>query len=480
MKTVHILSFVLVLFLLFPPLFRFSYAAVPFGATQGGKATLADVLEEALPAVVNIAAKAKTRPSRRGGYSDPFQDPFFDDPLFRHFFRDFQFERRGFGAPEERRQQLEREAQSIGSGVIVDAQNGYILTNYHVIRNAETLFVILKDKRKLSAEIVGFDPDTDIAVLKVEAEGLTALPMGNSDLLRVGDYVAAIGNPFGLSHTVTSGIVSALGRSNLGIESYEDFIQTDASINPGNSGGALVSFDGKLVGINTAIYSRSGGNMGIGFAIPVSMAKRVMDQLIEHGKVSRGQIGVMIQDVTSDLVEAFGLKEVGGVLVTQITEGGAAGKAGIRSGDIITHLDGTLIKDGAHLRNLVGLMRLGSTMKVRFLRDGKQEDAILVIEESGETQEARAVDSVRVLKGAKFSSVPSDHALYGKVKGVHVAAVERDSPAWRSGLREGDIILSVNQQPVETVDALVENAAKKSSILFNIRRGSGALFIVIR
>jgi len=255
--------FAFVAFSIFP--IRAAFAEIPLNMLQGQVPSLADVLEDTSPAVVNIAARAKpqieTYDNFRDPFRDPFGDPFFDDPLFRHFFKDFPMERREFRSPQ--RQPRQREAQSIGSGVIVDAGKGYILTNHHVIRNADEIFVILKDKRKLDAEIVGSDPETDVAVLKVKADKLTALPLGNSDKMRVGDYVVAIGNPFGLSHTVTSGIVSALGRSGLGMEGYEDFIQTDAPINPGNSGGALMTLDGKLIGINTAIYSRSGGSLGL-------------------------------------------------------------------------------------------------------------------------------------------------------------------------------------------------------------------------
>ncbi len=468
--------FAFVAFSIFP--IRAAFAEIPLNMLQGQVPSLADVLEETSPAVVNIAARAKPQIETYDNFRDPFDDPFFDDPLFRHFFKDFPMERREFRSPQ--RQPRQREAQSIGSGVIVDAGKGYILTNHHVIRNADEIFVILKDKRKLDAEIVGSDPETDVAVLKVKADNLTALPLGNSDKMRVGDYVVAIGNPFGLSHTVTSGIVSALGRSGLGIEGYEDFIQTDAPINPGNSGGALMTLDGKLIGINTAIYSRSGGSLGIGFAIPVNMAKAVMDQIIEHGEVKRGRIGVYIQDVSPDIADALDLDNLTGALVADVSEDSPAEKAGLKSGDIITHFDGTEIKGSAHLKNLVGLMRLGDRAEVKYLRDGKSMTSKVRIDKADEVYEDREISSVDLFKGARFSSIPSDHDLRGDVEGVHVSAVEYGTPAWRSGLREGDIVISVNQKPVKSVDDLIKEAKKKDSILLNVRRGNGALFIVIK
>lgn len=453
-------------------------AEVPLHHLQGQMPSLANVLEETSPAVVNIAARKKSEVEEYGDFRDPFNDPFFDDPLFRHFFKDFPMDRREFRSPK--RQPRQQEAQSIGSGVIVDAKKGYILTNHHVIRNADEIFVILRDKRKLDAEVVGSDPETDIAVLKVKAKNLTALPLGDSDKMRVGDYVVAIGNPFGLSHTVTSGIVSALGRSGLGIEGYEDFIQTDAPINPGNSGGALMTLDGKLIGINTAIYSRSGGSLGIGFAIPVNMAKSVMNQIIEHGEVKRGRIGVYIQDISPDIADALDLDNMNGALVSNVNEDSPAEKAGLESGDIITHFNGTVIKGSSHLKNLVGLMRLGDKAEIKFLRDGKTMSAKVKVDEAQDDDKEREVTSVDLFKGAKFSSIPSDHQLHGEIEGVHVSAVEYGTAAWRSGLREGDVVISVNRKPVKNVDDLIKQAKKKDSILLNIRRGNGALFIVIK
>ncbi|KAB2864648.1 MAG: trypsin-like serine protease, partial [Bauldia sp.] len=275
--------------------------------------SLADVLEEITPAVVNIAVTSRA-PAET--------NPLFNDPYFRRFF----------DLPQMPQQ---RPRMSAGSGVIVDAQKGYILTNHHVIEGASEIAVTLKDRRRFTAELVGSDKATDIALVRIDASNLTALRLGDSGSLRVGDSVVAIGNPFGLGQTVTSGIVSALGRSGLNVEGYEDFIQTDASINPGNSGGALVTADGRLVGINTAIIAPAGGNVGIGFAVPIDMASAVMKQLIEHGEVRRGRIGVAIQDLTPDLAEALGIRETHGAVVASVESGSPAAEAGIQAGDII-------------------------------------------------------------------------------------------------------------------------------------------------
>lgn len=471
------ISFVFVLFL-----FIFSMpvrAEVPPSQLQAQIPTLAPVIQDTRKAVVNIAARAKVNSDPTPQLRDPFEDPFFDDPFFRRFFEDFGGMQR-FESPRRNIPRRQQEARSIGSGVIVDANEGHILTNHHVVRNADEIFVILEDKRKLEAEVVGSDPDTDVAVLKVKAKNLTAIPLGNSDDMQVGDYVLAIGNPFGLSHSVTSGIVSALGRSGLGLEGYEDFIQTDAPINPGNSGGALINLRGELIGINTAIYTRSGGNMGIGFAIPVNMAKAVKDQLLEHGEIKRGRIGVQIQDVSPEIAEALDLERLTGALVAQVTEDSPADKAGIETGDIITHFNGTEVKSSAHLKNLVGLLRLGDKAEVRLLRDGKPRNFDVKVGKVEDMELAQEAGSVELLKGARFSSIPETHPLHGKIKGVYVSDIEYGSASWRSGLQEGDIILSVNRQEVRTVDELV-NAAKnkEKGILLNIRRGNAALFIVI-
>ncbi|MCU7966629.1 MAG: Do family serine endopeptidase, partial [gamma proteobacterium symbiont of Bathyaustriella thionipta] len=314
--------------------------------------TLAPMLEKVTPAVVNI--------STRGHYQGSSQLPeFLNDPLFKRFFK--------FDIPQHQ----QRRSHALGSGVIVNAKKGYILTNNHVIDNASEILVTLKDGRALIAELIGTDPQIDIALLKVNDDKLSEIKFSDSDKLRVGDFTLAIGHPFGLGQTVTSGIVSGLGRSGLGIEGYEDFIQTDASINPGNSGGALVNLHGELVGINTAIFSQSGGNIGIGFAIPVNMAKSVMDQLIKHGSIQRGLLGVQVQDLTPELASAFGVKVKQGAVVAQVIADSAASKAGIKAGDIIIAANGRTITSSSDLRNYIGLKRPGDTTQLKILRGKK-------------------------------------------------------------------------------------------------------------
>jgi len=321
----------------------FSGGAVQPAAAQdvasGGhvERSLPDVLEEITPAVVNIAVTSRASAET---------NPLFNDPYFRRFF----------DLPQMPQQ---RPRMSAGSGVIVDADKGYILTNHHVVDGASEIAVTLKDRRRFTAELVGSDKATDIALLRVDASNLTALRLGDPSRLRVGDSVVAIGNPFGLGQTVTSGIVSALSRSGLNVEGYEDFIQTDASINPGNSGGALVTADGQLVGINTAIIAPAGGNVGIGFAVPIDMASAVMAQLIEHGEVRRGRIGVSIQDLTPDLAEALGIDASFGAVVASVEDGSPAAQAGIQAGDIIVAVDGREISGSADLRNRIGLSPAG-------------------------------------------------------------------------------------------------------------------------
>lgn len=479
-KTLSVLMCSALVFVAEFPAARVAFADIPVGGAASGQVpSLAPILDDAMPAVVNIAARAKVQQLDQEHFPDPFNDPFFNDPFFRHFFGDSPFRGRFNPRQQPRQQQPQQESQSIGSGVIVDGGNGYILTNHHVVRNADELFVILKDKRRLPAKIVGSDPETDIAVLKVEGENLAAMKMGDSSQLRVGDYVVAIGSPFGLSHTVTSGIVSALGRSGLGIEGYEDFIQTDAPINPGNSGGALMDLHGNLIGINTAIYSRSGGSMGIGFSIPINMAKAVMAQIIAHGSVERGFIGISTQDVTPDIAEALDLKDSHAALITNIVPDSPADKAGLRVGDVVTHINGTVVKSSADLRNHIGLLRVGQSAKMILLRDGKQGEAELVI---GEVVEEKPVEvqDVNVLQGASFSEIPADNPAHGKIKGVYIAGVEYGSNAWRFGLREGDVILSVNQKQVENIAQLREAAADKSTLLLNLQRGNASVFIVVR
>jgi len=435
-----------------------SLAALPWIGDDGGRPTLAPMLERVTPAVVNISTKSRVRIR---------QNPLFNDPFFRRFF----------DLPDVPREQ---ERQALGSGVIVDADKGYVLTNNHVIASADEITVTLRDKRQFDAKVVGTDPEADLAVIRIDADNLRELEMADSDTLRVGDFVVAIGNPFGLQQTVTSGIVSALGRSGLGIEGYENFIQTDASINPGNSGGALVDLNGRLIGINTAILGPSGGNVGIGFAIPSNMARGIMEQLIEYGEVRRGQLGVMVQDVTPDLAKAFGIKRRDGAVIAQVAKGSAAEKAGLKVGDVVIAINGNPVTRSADLRNAVGMLRVGEKVSLKLIRNGRIRTVHGRIEAPRRT-EAEAAGLPKRLAGAVLGPIEPGHPLAGKVDGVEVVDVKRGSPAARAGLRRGDIIVSVNRQPVASVEDLRRAAANSDKgLLLNIQRGNGALFIVIR
>ena len=325
-------------------------AALPLGAVGGG--TIAPMLEQVTPAVVNISVLSQAPQA---------ENPLLRDPFFRRFFN----------LPDQMPQG--RPQVSAGSGVIVDAANGYVVTNSHVVENAQEIAVTLKDRRRLRAKLIGRDAATDIALLQIKAESLTALPLGDSDRAKVGDFVVAIGNPFGLGQTVTSGIVSALGRSGLKIEGYEDFIQTDASINPGNSGGALVNFQGELIGINTAIIGPAGGSVGIGFAVPVTIVRSVMEQLREYGEVRRGRLGVAIQDLTPDLAESLNLKGDEGALISKIERGSPADSGGLRSGDVVVAVDGRSIRSATDFRNRIGLLRVGTPVQLTVVRNGGQK-----------------------------------------------------------------------------------------------------------
>src|SRR6201988_483116 len=343
--------------LLAPPL----PAAMPPVISESGVPTLAPMIRKISPAVVNIATRGTIR--ERGA-----QNPLLDDPFFRRFF----------DVPPDTGPRA-RPFQSAGSGVIFDARSGYIVTNAHVVENASEITVTLQDGRDLKAEIIGSDTPSDVAVLKVKPDGLTQIPLGDSAKVEVGDFVVAIGNPFGLQKTVTSGIISGLSRSGINPDGYEDFIQTDASINPGNSGGALVNLRGELIGINTAILSRSGGNIGIGFAFPVNMARGVMEQLIKFGSVKRGQLGVSMYTVPPDIAHSLGLANAVGALVSQVVEGSPADKAGIRTGDVITSVNGQQVKSNSELRNAIGLLRVGDRMDIGLVRDGKTMRVTAVI-----------------------------------------------------------------------------------------------------
>lgn len=435
-----------------------AYAALPGQVDGKAIPSLAPMLEKVTPAVVNIATEGRIKQRL---------NPLFSDPFFQRFFQ----------LPDR---QIERKTNSLGSGVIVDAKRGLVLTNNHVIANAVQITVTLRDGRQLEAEIVGTDPETDVALIKLPPENLTALKTSDSESLRVGDFVVAIGNPFGLGQTVTSGIISALSRSGLGIEGYEDFIQTDASINPGNSGGALVNLRGELVGINTAIFSQTGGNIGIGFAIPINMALQIMEQLIETGEVKRGFLGVRMQDLSPELAEAFGLERQRGAILNQVFEGSPADKAGLLAGDIVISADGKYIKNAADLRNRIGLLPVGEKISFKVLRDGKASEIVVTVEENTLTSSApRAVNEL--LHGITVSDIKKGHPYFGRTAGVSVVNVKRGSVAWRGGLRAGDIITSVNRVPVKNLQELLTTVDKKTGpLLLRIIRGNTAAFLVIK
>ncbi len=421
--------------------------------------SLAPMLEKTTPAVVNISTRGQLTLRR----------PLFEDPLFQHFFGNPGIERKA-------------ETQSLGSGVIVDADNGYILTNNHVIEDALQIRVTLRDGRELDAEVIGRDPDTDIAVIKVSPKKLQAIELGDSSHLRVGDFVVAIGNPFGLGQTVTSGIVSALGRSGLGIESYEDFIQTDASINPGNSGGALVDLSGRLVGINTAILGAEGGghgNIGIGFAIPINLARDIMQQLIEDGEVKRGRLGVEAQDLNAELAQAFDLESRQGAIVTRVEQGSPAQRAGLQIGDVILQVNGRKVRSSLDIRNLVGLMRLGQKVEIEFLRGGKLRRVRLTVEEA----RIPSIDGGEIhvrLAGATIGSIREDDVRRGASEYLQVLEVEQDSIAWFSGIRPDDIIVAINRRRVTNLDQARAAAARSRGLLLTLQRGDRMLQLLLQ
>ena len=426
-----------------------AYAAVPAPVADAAPMpSLAPMVKRVSPAVVNIATRGtmKEDPSQR--------NPLLDDPFFRRFF----------DVPPDARPR-ERQFQSAGSGVIVDAKNGYIITNYHVVENATEITITLLDNRTFSAKVIGSDEGADVAVLQAKQPNLIAMALGDSTRLEVGDYVVAIGNPFGLQHTVTAGIVSALGRTGINPDGYEDFIQTDASINPGNSGGALVNLRGELVGINSAILSRSGGNIGIGFAIPVNMVKGVMDQLIKYGQVRRGVLGVNIYNVTPDIAKEFGLTESSGALVAGVAPGSAAERAGVKTGDIITSINGATMKDATELRNTIGMLRIGDKVEIGLLRDGKPRKVTALIAERGDVEATNAADISKGLEGAEFGDAPDGG-------GVLVKSIQDGSPAAQNGLRTNDLIVGVGRTLVTNTKTFTEAAKNANVLVLNLRRGS--------
>jgi Do/DeqQ family serine protease len=424
--------------------------------------TLAPMIETISPAVVNIAVTSSVRTERQSE----------QDELLRRFF--------DFEGPPGR----QREIEGAGSGVIVDSAKGYILTNHHVVANAEKITVTLLENRSLTARVVGSDEGSDLAVLQVDAANLQSIPFGDSAALRVGDYVIAIGNPFGFSNTVTSGIVSALGRSGLNNGAFEDFIQTDASINPGNSGGALVNLRGELVGINSAIISRTGGNVGIGFAIPVNMVRAVMQQLVTTGIVRRGLLGVNINDVTPDIAATLGLPTNSGALVRSVAENSAAERAGIKIEDVIVSINGKRLRDSGSLRNSIGLLQPGESVTVGLIRDGREQSFTAVL---GEIEPTAAVSAVApeekekaeldtLFEGADLV----DNTTPNAVPGVLVARVDPGSPAANSGLQPGDVITKVIRMRVRTLAEAVPLMETARAIILEVQRGSRSQLILIR
>ena len=433
------------------------FAALPATpVTDSPVPSLAPMVKRTSPSVVNIATRGtiKEKPGQR--------NPLMDDPFFRRFF----------DTPPDSKPR-ERQFQSAGSGVIVDAKNGYIITNHHVVENASEITITLLDNRSFTAKVVGSDEGADIAVLQAKQPNLIAMPLGDSAHLEVGDFVVAIGNPFGLQHTVTAGIVSALGRSGINPEGYEDFIQTDASINPGNSGGALVNLKGELVGINSAILSGSGGNIGIGFAIPVNMVKGVMDQLIKYGQVKRGILGVNIYNVTPEIAKEFGLTDSTGALVAGVAPGSSAERAGIKTGDIITSINAIVMKSASELRNSIGMLRVGDKVEIGLLRDGKPLKVTALIAERSEAETANAVDIAQGLEGAELADAPAGG-------GVLVRAVQDGSPASQAGIKPNDLIVGVGRTPVTNTKSFREAAKGANVLVLNVRRGSAVFLIPIR
>jgi len=435
--------------------------------TRTGQA-LADIADAVKPAIVNISA------SRTEKVPDAQMDPFFNDPFFRRFFGD------KFRFPEAPR---ERKSFSLGSGVIVSS-DGYILTNTHVVNNADKIRVVLSDKREFQGKVIGNDPKTEISVIRIEARDLPTIPIGDSDKLKTGELVLAVGSPFGLAQTITMGIVSALGR-NIGVADYEDFIQTDAAINPGNSGGALVNARGELVGINTAIFSTSGGYQGIGFAIPSNLAKTVMKSLIEKGKVVRGWIGVSIQEITPELAHQFKLKKEQGTLVADVVEGGPAGKAGLMRGDVIIEFEGKEVSEPFQLRNMVANTPPGETRQMKAIREGETINIRITIGELPRETEKIPSEFENALRGVTVQNLTPEVYrqlnLPDKLRGVVISNIESGSPA-SAALLPGDVILEINRKAVantENYKAVVSEIKPGKDILLLIYRKGATIFVTI-
>ena len=436
---------------------------------QKASKAFSEIARQAMPAVVFIKVEKKIKVE-----TSPF-DFFGQDPFFKHFFGPFF----PFQPPKQYKE------KGLGSGFII-SQNGYILTNNHVVQGADKITVRLHDGREFKAKIIGTDPNTDVALIKINADNLPVLPLGDSDKLEVGEWVMAIGNPFGLSYTLTVGVVSAKGRSNVGITDYEDFIQTDAAINPGNSGGPLINIKGEAVGINTAIFTRSGGYMGIGFAIPINMVKSIEKQLIEKGEVTRGYLGVMIQNLTPDLRESFGLKENEGVLISDVIEGSPAEKAGLKRGDVVIQFNGKKVKDVSEFRNMVALTPPGTKVKILVMRNGKRREFKVVLGNLKKATLAVASKS-EILKKLGFSvqNLTKDLAEqfgYSRKKGVLIDKVIPGSPAYQAALEPGMLILEVNRVPVRNIGEFfkaLRKSRKSGKVLLLVYDGEYTRYVIL-
>ena len=466
MPTMNLISLFLNNFLKPVVLWTLAAALLPVGALAQtatpdvrGLPTLAPLVNQVTPAVVNVSVMTRA----------PMEDnPLFRDPFFRRFFN----------LPDK----PQRKEQSAGSGVIVDAARGYILTNNHVIKDAEQVLITLKDRRQFPAKLVGTDPGTDIAVLQISAPNLSALRIGDSDMLQVGDYVMAIGNPFGIGQTVTSGIVSALGRSGLSVEGYEDFIQTDASINPGNSGGALVNLRGELIGINTAIIGPAGGNVGIGFAVPSVMARSVMEQIVRYGEVRRGRLGIEMADVPPDAQRRLKLPSLDGALIANIESGSPAEKAGLRKGDVVTALNGRTVRGPSDLRARLGLTPVGEEVDMTVAREGGTQRIRTRIAPPQPAGNGEML-AIAQLPGMRAVEIERGSPLFERLNGggIVVAAVEAGSRAFQAGFRPGDIIYAVNRRRVQTTaefQKLLSSAERGYAV--SLLRGDFSVTIIVR
>jgi serine protease Do len=453
---------------------KLNLQTAPVNPALHERTSYAPMIKRVSPSVVNIYTAKTVRQS-------PMVSPLFDDPFFRQFF----------GSPFENVPRDRRE-QALGSGVII-SEDGYLLTNNHVVENADEIKVALADDKTVyDAKVIGTDPQTDIAVIKIDGKKLPAIAIGDSDTLEVGDAVLAVGNPFGVGQTVTLGIVSAKGRAGMGIVDYEDFIQTDAPINPGNSGGALVDVEGRLVGINTAIFSRSGGNNGIGFAVPINLARFVMERLVTDGKVTRGYLGVMIQPVTQDLAKAFNLKDASGALVGQVTEGSPAQKAGLKEGDVVTQFNGKKVTDSRHLRLMVAQTPPDTEVKLEVIRDGKTRNLTVKLGELPKEGLARAGGGLQkgaggdVLDGVTVDDLDArtrrQFNIPSGVEGAVVVNVDQNSPSAAAGLRPGDVIVEINRRPVTSADEAVRlsKGLEGDTVLLRVWSQGGSRYVVVK